>query len=330
MQQELEQQSGRPETAREAAKSFIQPYVLDGWTLQEISKKQPSTDRDEFAARVGGGKVTDHRGEPHPVSREQVAVTRVGAAPCWGLFDLGHIMAEIRDERRGYAQMSLAAIFAQQEEEREQPEQPTAKKHQRPAVYRSYNAGCCQNPACGAELGYIETEGGRDRLYCNDACRVAAHRAKKREEKRQQVLHYHAELREYWHLHGIRGEVLLRLQEILLQHGKAAARAATDAVLVACAAQEQAGSNEQVRLIDEVMSGGERIGFEEVRLAEFRIPQGVAGWSEFVTYASTNLLRQVRGYLYDREYQEEYKAKARQRLEQLSRETTQRPEQQSG
>ncbi len=90
-------------------------------------------------------------------------------------------------------------------------------------------------------------------------------------------------------------------------------------LLVACAAQQQAGNNEQARLIDEIMLGGEAIGYEEVQLNEFRIPAGVGGWAEFVSCASTNLLRQMRGYLYERQYQQQQKTQARKRLEELSR-----------
>jgi len=131
-------------------------------------------------------------------------------------------------------------------------------------------------------------------------------------------LQFNSELRDYWQEHGVRGEVLLRLQEILLQHGKAAARAATDAVLVALAAQAQAGSQEQFRLIDEIMLGGEEINFEEVRLDEFRIPQGVQGWTEFVSNTPTRMLRQMQGYLIERKQHEHYKAQGRKRLEALS------------
>ncbi len=319
------EQSGRPETAREAAKAFIQPYILDGWTLQEISKKQPRTNRPEFAAQVGGGKLTEHRDQERTITREQLAITRVGIMPCFALFDLAEIMAEIRDEGRGYSQMSLAAIFAAQHQELEEeegvpePVAPNANRKRRPAVYRSYNAGNCQNPVCGAELGYIEVEGGRDRLYCSDKCRVAAHRARQREEKRQQVLQYHGELREYWHMNGIRGEVLSRLQEILLQHGKKAARAATDAVLVALAANEQAAMSEQVRLIDEVMEAGADVGYEEIKLDDCRLPAGAEHWADFLSYSSLARLRQIRGYLYERQYQQQHKAQARKRLEELSR-----------
>jgi len=112
--------------------------------------------------------------------------------------------------------------------------------------------------------------------------------------------------------------VLLRLQEILLQHGKAAARAATDAVLVALTAQAQAGSQEQFQLIDEILLGGEEIGFPEVRLDEFRVPQGVQEWTEFVSSTPTRMLRQMQGYLIERKQQEHYKVQGRKRLEALS------------
>jgi len=132
-------------------------------------------------------------------------------------------------------------------------------------------------------------------------------------------LHYNSELRDYWHEHGIRGEVLLRLQEILLQHGKAAARAATDAVLVALTAQVQAGSQEQFKLIDEILLGGEAISFPEVRLDEFRILAGVQEWTDFVNNTPVTMLRQMRGNLIDRQQQEHYKVQGRKKLEALSR-----------
>jgi len=183
-------------------------------------------------------------------------------------------------------------------------------------VYRSYMGGTCEN--CDEPLGLIETEGGRDRHYCNTTCRVQHHRKQQREKQRAATLQYNAELREYWKEHGVRGEVLLRLQEILLTHGKAAARAATDAVLMALRANEQAGSQEQFQLIDEVLLGGEAISFPEVRLDEFRVPEGVQGWTEFVSCATVGMLRQMKGYLIERKQQEHYKVQGRKRLEALS------------
>ncbi len=238
-------------------------------------------------------------------------------------------MAEIRDEHQEYeAQQSQSFEEPEPEEpsgqEEEDPRslaaifaQEPAPRKKAPAVYRSYMGGRCQNPACGADLGYIETEGGRDRLYCNDACRVAAFRTRQRETKRAEKLQYNAELRAYWKLHNIHGEVLLRLQEILLQHGKKAAKAATDAVLVALAAAQEAGSQEHFRLIDEIMAGGAATDFEELRLTDFRVAAGFEAWSTFVSGATLTTLRQLRGYFYEVRQREYQKAQARKRLKEL-------------
>jgi hypothetical protein len=315
------------EAAREAAKAFIKPYILDGWTEAELSRKQPVTSRKEFAARVGGGKMRDHKDYQHTISREQIAVTRVGYTPCFIVFDLAEIIVEIREEEQSEPEvMTLNAIFAEQErvalarredEELQQAMQP--RRSLRPAVLRSYQGGFCGH--CGEPLGYIEVDGGRDRLYCNAACRVAAHRKRKRERDRQQVLDYNSELRQYWQDNGIYGEVLFRLQEILLAHGKAPAKAATDAVLAATRANATAGTIEENRLIEDIMLGGEEIGFQEITLDNFRIPAGVDGWCEFVSHAQITILRQTRYYLHERKKHQYLKAQARSRLEQLSRNT---------
>jgi len=59
----------------------------------------------------------------------------------------------------------------------------------------------------------------------------------------------------------------------------------------ALAAQAQAGSQEQFRLIDEILLGGEAINFAEVLLDEFRVPAGVQGWTEFISSTSISMLR---------------------------------------
>ncbi len=226
------------------------------------------------------------------------------------------MVAEIAEETGGYPARPLVDLFREEREEPQHVEMLTRGTKKRAPTYRSYMAGDCAN--CGQWLGLVETEGGRDRHYCNATCRVQHHRKQQREKNRSATLQYNSELREYWHEHGVRGEVLLRLQEILLQHGKAAARAATDAVLVALAAQAQAGSQEQFRLIDEILLGGEEMNFPEVCLDEFRIPEGVQGWTEFVSNTPISMLRQMKGYLIERKQHEHYKAQGRKRLEALS------------
>ena len=74
------------------------------------------------------------------------------------------------------------------------------------------------------------------------------------------------------------------------------------------------------------MLGGEAINFEEVRLDEFRIPQGVQGRTEFVSNTPTKMLRQMRGYLIERKQHEQYKMQGRKRLEELSNDLPNRTE----
>lgn len=50
-----------------------------------------------------------------------------------------------------------------------------------PTAYREYQPGYCQN--CGKDLGVVGQYGGRDRRYCDGACRQQAFR-KRQEEKR--------------------------------------------------------------------------------------------------------------------------------------------------
>ncbi len=72
-------------------------------------------------------------------------------------------------------------------------------------------------------------------------------------------------------------------------------------------------------MIDEILLDGEEIGYPEVRLDEFRIPEGVQGWTEFVSNTPIRILRQMRGYLIERKQHEQYKVQGRKRLEALSR-----------
>jgi hypothetical protein len=97
--------------------------------------------------------------------------------------------------------------------------------------YYAYMGGFCQH--CGEDLGLIDQAGGRNRKYCNGACKQAAHRKRKEGDKRNTVLLRNVLLQEYWLDNGIDGDLLASLQDILFNHGKEAARAATDAALIA-------------------------------------------------------------------------------------------------
>ena len=97
--------------------------------------------------------------------------------------------------------------------------------------YYAYQAGDCGH--CGKSIGLQEVYGGRQRLYCSDKCRKAAYRARKEREARLALLQYNSELCQFWQENRIEGQVLASLQDILVEHGKAPALAATNAVLLA-------------------------------------------------------------------------------------------------
>ncbi|EFH79629.1 hypothetical protein [Ktedonobacter racemifer] len=340
----MQQENHQPSTARECAKDFIRHYVIEGWTREELAGGHMTTHQPTYDAQIGaqGGKVQDQEDRTRTIRPDQMLVTRVGDTRCFVLFDLADLIAEIRDEQRGFYRQSLNLFNIQEPEPEPEPptsqpedtgqgtlldlfrneeaqQEPSKRKRRQYTIYRSYYAGACQNPECTVDIGLIETEGGRDRRYCSDKCRVAHHRQRQREAKREETLRYHGELRAYWQLHNIRGEVLARLQEILLQHGKKAARAATDAVLVALAAQQEAGSQEQFRLIDEVLSRGEAIGYPEIRHDDFRVPAGFEGWTNIVGNATLNFLRDLKLYLWDLQQREAQREQARRKMEELSR-----------
>jgi len=156
MQQQQEQdqepqQHRRFDTAREAAKDLIRSYVLDGWMLAQLTKGHMSAGSAEYEAQIGavGGSI-EYKGLNRSVSKDEIVVTRVGKTACFALFDIPELMAEIRDEARGYRQITLAEIFAQQdrerialaqrqeeEEEQGQQQEATQSSKRPPAVYRA-------------------------------------------------------------------------------------------------------------------------------------------------------------------------------------------------
>ncbi len=98
--------------------------------------------------------------------------------------------------------------------------------------YRAYNGGSCEY--CGEPLGFIEVAGGRSRQYCNNNHRMAAYRQRTRRQKRQAILQYNSELRQYWKDNKIDGTVLAHLQDHLIEYGKESAKHATETVVLAC------------------------------------------------------------------------------------------------
>ncbi len=165
--------------------------------------------------------------------------------------------------------------------------------------YYAYMGGFCG--FCGEDLGLIDQAGGRNRHYCNDACKQAAYRRRKEGEKRQATLLRNGELQSYWAEHGITGAVLTRLQDILVEHGKDAARKATEAVILARQLERDSGSSERTDLLEQVMAIGEACDFEALDLRDARIEPGLDAWSGFVSTADNSMLRLVVAIMRQRE-----------------------------
>jgi hypothetical protein len=158
-------------------------------------------------------------------------------------------------------------------------------------AYYAYMAGFCRY--CGEDLGLIDQAGGRMRQYCNNACKQNAYLRRRDGEKRQAIILRNGELSDCWADNGITGMVLSKLQDILVEHGKDAARAATDVVILARQLERDSGSAERTSLIEHVMSSGEACDFEALRLEDTHIAYGIDGWSSFCSTADNSLLRLV-------------------------------------
>ncbi len=98
-------------------------------------------------------------------------------------------------------------------------------------AYRMYNGLDCENPKCQKPLGLLDGD-GRERRYCNNACKQEAYRLR-RARKKNAVQLRDSELEYRWWKAGINGELLEKLRNLYVAHGEEAASAATDAVLFA-------------------------------------------------------------------------------------------------
>lgn len=97
-------------------------------------------------------------------------------------------------------------------------------------AYRMYNGLDCENPKCQKPLGLLDGD-GRERRYCNNACKQEAYRLRRAAKQNARQLGS-SELEDKWYWAGINGELLEKLRKLYIAHGEEAARAATDAVLL--------------------------------------------------------------------------------------------------
>lgn len=151
--------------------------------------------------------------------------------------------------------------------------------------------GRCQNPQCRKSI--VVLSGHRRRQYCDDACKQAAHRARllaehqtKEEAARQaQLERERALLRERW------GDLLPETFD-LLQAIRATSWAEQIAKVVIAEREwaRQTEIQERKALSEEIMLGGEQLGFPALSHEFFDLKVGVELWLVFCTDASTEWL----------------------------------------
>jgi hypothetical protein len=192
-----------PATAREAAKDAIRSFVVLNWSVENYPFQIRAP--EGWDAHICSRQEGPNEDQPQELKPGQIAITRLQDRPCLAIFELAELIAEIRRE------------------EGLEPE----------------NAPRCV--VCGAVLD--NQPKGRDRLYCDNKgkCKQAHHRQKQQEQQRAAILQEHSALCEDWQAHQIGGELLELLQNILIEKGEEAARAASAAILAYAQEERQRG-----------------------------------------------------------------------------------------
>jgi hypothetical protein len=160
----------------------------------------------------------------------------------------------------------------------------------------------CGNPACGLPIAVLQ--GHRPRQYCNDACRMAAHRARviAENQARDAALQLQLALheREVWRerFGDLLSASLDLLRHLRITYGAALA----EQMAAALSAERDEGRKslveERATLIDEIMLTGEQVDFLAVVTETFELAPGIFGWSAFCGSASVEQLRLARDAAY--------------------------------
>ncbi len=156
----------------------------------------------------------------------------------------------------------------------------------------------CGNPACG--LPIVVLQGHRPRQYCNDACRMAAHRARivGENQTRYEALELQLALheREVWRERF--GDLLSASLDLLRQLRITYSEALAEQMAAALRAERDEGrkslAEERATLIDETMLAGEQLDFPAIVTETFDLAPTVFCWSAFCGSASIEQLRQAR------------------------------------
>jgi hypothetical protein len=160
----------------------------------------------------------------------------------------------------------------------------------------------CENPACG--LPIVVLAGHRRRQYCNDTCRMAAHRARifRENQARYEALQLQLALheREVWRerFGDLLPASLDLLRHLRITYGAAMAEQMAAALRAERDEGRKSLAEERAALIDETMLAGEQLDFPAIATETFDLAPTVFCWSAFCGSASIEQLRQAHDAAY--------------------------------
>src|SRR5579884_3609578 len=156
----------------------------------------------------------------------------------------------------------------------------------------------CQNPACNLPIPI--QRGHRRRQYCDDTCKQAAYRARRREaeldryeiQQREELQQQIAAWRARW------GDLVPETLQLLatLSAGMAARVAAAIRAEVARAVRSQ--SEERTTLVETILFGGEQVNHPAILTENVSLAPGLDAWVAFCSYADLAELLQLRDQVY--------------------------------
>jgi hypothetical protein len=171
---------------------------------------------------------------------------------------------------------------------------------------------------CPCGLLLVQTSGHRPRKYCSNACKQAAHRARKREAQkaRDEAAHLARIQQERILLMNRYGNLLPQTLD-LLQSLEAPTLVAKIAAII-IAEREHAclsGTRLHNAILEDLLLIGQDLGFPALKNDDFELVTGLENWLAFTESASLELLCQAR----DIAYIQVQAAAGRKRLVQLAR-----------
>jgi hypothetical protein len=156
----------------------------------------------------------------------------------------------------------------------------------------------CQGSACGKSIVVIA--GHRRRLYCDDAYKMAAHRARIAAENqaRYEALQLELAQREREALRQRWGdfppEAFDLLRSLRMTYGITLAEQVVGVLTLVHDEARKSLAEERATLIDEIMLAGEQVDFPALVTEAFDLPPTVFAWNAFCGDASIEDLRLAR------------------------------------